>query len=381
MAESLFRYFRGTNHIFYEDLSLQNQLPPSPPGWTSGDLHVENFGSYKSDNRLVYFDLNDFDEGILTPVAWEIYRMVVSICLAFASLGIEETKAEHMGRMFLKSYSKALINGKADYIEPRTAKGIVWEFLTAASKRTQKDILLKKTVVRKHRLEFLLDDPKHVVLKKKPREHLIHHVQHWLENDSQSPYNYKVLDAVFRIAGTASLGLQRYALLLKSTNSKGEKYVLLDMKESIPSSVAPFASLPQPVWNTEANRIVSVQRRMQNRSPALLSTTVFQGRSFVIQEIQPSEDKIKFSLIKKEYRSIYKAIEDMGSLTAYAHLRSSGRDGSGSADDLIAFGKDQSWQSPLFASAAGYSKVTEENYLNFRNDYKEMIQTISPRCS
>jgi len=64
MAKDAFSFFRGTCHLFYEDLSKEKNLPASPPIWISGDLHVENFGSFKSDNRLVYFDLNDFEEAI-----------------------------------------------------------------------------------------------------------------------------------------------------------------------------------------------------------------------------------------------------------------------------------------------------------------------------
>ncbi len=67
MTENMFRFFRGTCHLFYEDLSKTNTIPPAPLTWICGDLHLENFGSYKGDNRLVYFDLNDFDESILAP--------------------------------------------------------------------------------------------------------------------------------------------------------------------------------------------------------------------------------------------------------------------------------------------------------------------------
>src|SRR5471030_1795892 len=75
MAENVFRFYRGTCHLFYEDLSQMNQLPPSHLTWLCGDLHLENFGSYKADNKLVYFDLNDFDESILAPANWELARM------------------------------------------------------------------------------------------------------------------------------------------------------------------------------------------------------------------------------------------------------------------------------------------------------------------
>ncbi len=79
MLENTFRFFRGSCHIFYEDLIANADLPLSPTCWICGDLHVENFGSYRGDNRLVYFDLNDFDEAMLAPVLWDIVRMTTSI--------------------------------------------------------------------------------------------------------------------------------------------------------------------------------------------------------------------------------------------------------------------------------------------------------------
>src|ERR1700730_17049882 len=86
MAADVFRFFRGTCHLFYEDLSNQSLIPGTPAVWMCGDLHLENFGSYKGDNRLVYFDLNDFDESILGPASWELARIITSILVAFDSL-------------------------------------------------------------------------------------------------------------------------------------------------------------------------------------------------------------------------------------------------------------------------------------------------------
>jgi len=62
MSANPFAFFRGTCHLFYEDWPVNSPLNTSPPVWISGDLHLENFGSYKGDNRLVYFGINDFDE-------------------------------------------------------------------------------------------------------------------------------------------------------------------------------------------------------------------------------------------------------------------------------------------------------------------------------
>jgi hypothetical protein len=64
-----------------------------------------------------------------------------------------------------------------------------------------------------------------------------------------------------------------------------------------------------------------------NVSSSLLSTTVFRGESYVIQELQPVKDTIKFKLLRDEYRDIYQVIDDMAALTASAELRSGGHSG------------------------------------------------------
>src|SRR5580692_10359026 len=115
MADNAFSFFRGTCHLFYEDLSGHNQIPFSPPSWVCGDLHLENFGSYKGDNRLVYFDMNDFDEALLSPISWELVRMICSIFIGFDTLKIAKDEALKMAQIFLQTYSHIMANGKAHY--------------------------------------------------------------------------------------------------------------------------------------------------------------------------------------------------------------------------------------------------------------------------
>ena len=86
MAQNAFAFYRGTCHLFYEDLQSDHTLPASPLTWICGDLHLENFGSYRGQNKMVYFDLNDFDEALLAPACFELVRMVTSIFIGFESL-------------------------------------------------------------------------------------------------------------------------------------------------------------------------------------------------------------------------------------------------------------------------------------------------------
>jgi inorganic pyrophosphatase len=42
IADNAFRFFRGTCHLFYEDLAVAEPLPLFPLAWIFGDRHIEN---------------------------------------------------------------------------------------------------------------------------------------------------------------------------------------------------------------------------------------------------------------------------------------------------------------------------------------------------
>jgi uncharacterized protein (DUF2252 family) len=368
MSENAFRFFRGTCHLFYEDLAAAQPLPLSPLAWICGDLHIENFGSYKGDNKLVYFDLNDFDEGLLAPASYEVVRMVTSVFIAFDNLGFGQAKAYKMAQLYMKNYSATLAKGKAISIDPRTAKGVVCDFLHSAAKTSYKKLLKKRTVSKKKSIMLSLEDERHFKLEKKLRGELRVHINEWIKTSSDGPYNYEVISAVFRLAGTGSVGVKRYLFLLKSTNTKN-KYLLLDMKQARSSSVKPYIKIQQLQWENEASRVIGIQQRMQNVPAALLSTTVFRGESFIIQELQPVKDTIKFKLLQ-DYRDMYQVIDDMAALTASAQLRSGGMQGSGTIDELMAFGQDQNWQEAVIGYAQHYAITVKNYYREFLHDYR-----------
>jgi uncharacterized protein (DUF2252 family) len=370
MAENAYRFFRGTCHLFYDDLAEAKALPASPRTWVCGDLHLENFGSFRSINRLVYFDLNDFDEALLAPAAWELVRMVTSIFVAFDTLKIEEKKALNMSQLFLKSYAAVLAEGKAYAIQPKIAKGIVKDFLQSADKKKQSAILKKRTIKKKDRLVIMMDDPRHFEIEPFLKRELIHHITEWILNSNEGPYNYEVIDAMFRLAGTGSVGNKRYAFLLRSLRDEDD-YILIEMKQATASCLRQHLKIAQPKWDTEAQRITEVQKRMQNIPPALLSTTIFKDEAYIIQEMQPTKDSINFKLLKDRYRDMYQVIDSMGMLTASAQLRSGGRQGSAIADELITFGSDTSWQAKILEYATEYATHVKKQYEQYVAAYKK----------
>ena len=370
MAENTFRFLRGTCHLFYEDLQASDALPQYPLTWICGDLHLENFGTYKGDNRLVYFDMNDFDEGILAPALWEISRMVTSIYTGLDSLGIKKKEAIRVTGMFLSLYSDTLVLGKSRYIEPRTANGIVQTFLEKVCERRQKDLIRQRTEDKGGRTALRIDRIRFFPLDKALRKELMAHMQEWIQTDRLLRRRYEVVDCAFRVAGTGSLGVKRYVFLARQIKNPS-KYLLIDMKQALPSCIRGHVNITQPAWTSEAARVVAIQQRMQNVCPALLGTTHFKGDDYVVKEMQPTADKIDFMLMRDRYKDIECVMEDMALLTASAQLRCAGRQGAAVPDELIAFGSDHHWQKGVLDYAAGYADQVKKDYKEYFTAYKE----------
>lgn len=368
LTEDLFRFFRGTNHLFYEDLARSNGFPPSPAVWLCGDLHLENFGSYKGDNRLVYFDISDFDEGVLGPALWDATRMATSIYVAFEALGIREAIADEHAAIFIETYAAVLSGGKARHIQLQTSWGIVRQLLEKVSCRNVEK-WLKKRVEKTEGTRPAFKAIPHKQWKISDEDlkaDLVEHIRRIDFPKVEHREDLTVQDVCFRIAGTGSLGLKRYLFLMESTDGM---HWLLDMKQARPSALLPYLPHRQPYWTTEAERVVGVEYRMQDVPEALLTTTVFRGDAFKIQEMQPTEDKVEFHQVKDDLESMAYVLKDMASLTASAQLRSSGRQGAAIADELIAFGKSTNWQTTLLAYARTYARQVKEYYRQYLADY------------
>src|SRR5580658_3531496 len=133
MRADAFGFYRGTAPLFYRNWAT---LCPkgAPLAWISGDAHLENLGSYRGDNRVPYFDINDFDECCLAPVDWEIGRALTALYV----LGRRD-----MARLILATYASTLAGGKPGHIEPEVAEGPIAALLTRVANRNRKDFLAK----------------------------------------------------------------------------------------------------------------------------------------------------------------------------------------------------------------------------------------------
>jgi uncharacterized protein (DUF2252 family) len=364
MRNSVFSFFRGTAHLFWEDAREQHDsIPDAPHVWACGDLHLENFGSYLGANGLSYFDLNDFDEAALAPATWELARFVTSIYVAAPSLTLGRSDATALATSFLSSYQAALADGKALWIERATATGMVRTLLRRVEGRTLATLLDARTTWRAGQRRLRVDGRHALPLIDAEREELLAVFARLLKTCLEGR-QFKVMDIGRRIAGTGSLGIRRYVLLVRDDDTP-EKYILLDAKEARPSTLARYATIRQRTWENEADRVVQLQYRMQAVTPALLQAATIGATPFIVRELQPMEDRLSLADACDRPRRLRGAMRAMARTTAWAQLRSGGRQGSTTADDLIELSHSRAWRLAIINYARRYQHTVERDWRRF----------------
>jgi uncharacterized protein (DUF2252 family) len=367
MRRDPFTFFRGTCHLFYEDWDEKNAINDAPPVWGSGDLHLNNFGSYKGDNRLVYFDVNDFDEAALIPCTWDLARLLTSILVGMKILGYGEADAVALADGFLNTYTHTLKKGRSEWVERASAKGLVRQLLRSLKLRSRRTFLDSNTRHRAKR-RLRLDNVRFTAISDEKYQQIENAFSEWTvkPNDpeiAQYPEFYKVIDIAYRLAGVGSLGVERYAILVEGKGSPDCNFIL-DLKEQPGSSLGPYLTLKQPDWSTQAERVVTTQNRVQSFPPALLSALQIEEKSFTLRELQPYEDRVH-TLQTADKNQLAELMQTMAQVTAWGQLRSSGRQGAAAADDLIHFGHQTQWQAPVLQYAQHYAKQVEKDFTNF----------------
>jgi uncharacterized protein (DUF2252 family) len=359
MRSDIFRFYRGTSHLFFEDNFQNNILNDAPNTWICGDLHLENFGSYKGDNRLVYFDMNDFDEALLAPCLWDISRLLCSIIVAHKIMGIKKTDSVVLAESVLKSYVNNLKLAHAKFIQTEIASGVIKDLLDDLKLRKRKDFIDKRTLEIKGKRKLKIDGIKMISLDESKKLKVKRTIEDWANTEENKDF-YKVHDIAVRIAGIGSLGLERYVVLVEG-NGKDNHY-LLDLKIAQPSSLHNFSKATQPKWNNDAERIIEIQQRMQAVSPALIHSIEMDGKNFVLKELQPSQDKLDLTLIDGKMKKLTDSLNTFAEILAWDQLRSSGRQGSAIVDELIDFANRSDWQQPLLDFCETYFEKVKSDY-------------------
>jgi uncharacterized protein (DUF2252 family) len=314
MAASPFAFFRGTFHLFARDV-LDKQHEALPAIITEGaeldlvgDIHSENYGTFKAADGQVHYDVNDFDETTRGRFTFDVARLATSLFLAAreAVTGLEHTIPVLVG--FVQTYAaevQRLVKkgGAVDFSEssPSGARGVD-EFVAeqAAAKRTAFIARLteydgqRRRFVRGRQYYNLPDDQAAQARRL---------VEDYRKRPGAPPGDndyYAVEDVAGRVAGIGSMGRYRYAALIAGKGTAEARNVILEFKESLPSAydTCRQRDTDDAARRGRAERVIAVQRRSQAAGSAFLGVALDGGASFQAREIDPHADRIDFKKLR-----------------------------------------------------------------------------------
>ena len=369
MRRTPFSYMRGTCQLFYSSLPTVGTISGAPPGWLCGDLHVENFGTFKGDNRLTYFDVTDFDETARGPVTLDLVRFLASIRVGAEEWGVAAGEVDGLIQRSLVAYSTQLSLGKPAWIERESAKGTVKRLFAQVAGRSRTELLGRFTV-RKGKRRRLIPDGQHVIAATPEERAGVEEMMAGIAELTGDAEYFRVNDVARRIAGVGSIAFPRYMVLVEGRGSP-DRNVLLDVKLAHQSAIATLRAHDQPVWANDAERVTSVQRHSTVVAPAFLFATEWKGDSYQCREMQPEEDRVRLHDWEKQPKKIAEAMVVMASVAAWMHLRGGGWLGSAPIEQLAAFGQETAWRETVTQLAAESSERTRTQYLEFAKAYDD----------
>jgi Uncharacterized protein conserved in bacteria (DUF2252) len=116
MASAVFPFFRATFYRWVQVWpEVSAELDKVPHILSVGDLHVENFGTWRdTDGRLVW-GVNDFDEACLFPYTMDLVRLAASALLAAREQRLA-MKPKESSAAILAGYTRGMEDGGRPFV-------------------------------------------------------------------------------------------------------------------------------------------------------------------------------------------------------------------------------------------------------------------------
>ena len=112
MAKSAFAFLRGTFFRWVEVWPDQcSELADAPRILCVGDIHVENFGTWRDADGRLAWGVNDFDEAEVLPYTNDLVRLCTSVMLATARVSLARVCVS-----VLKGYRRSVQQGGAPFV-------------------------------------------------------------------------------------------------------------------------------------------------------------------------------------------------------------------------------------------------------------------------
>ncbi|MGY1634423.1 DUF2252 domain-containing protein [Geodermatophilus sp. SYSU D01186] len=327
LAGSVFHFFRGTNLLFYRDILGEDARMPTV--LALGDVHPGNFGVMPSSDNVPVFGVNDFDDSFYAPFTWDLKRGVVGFVLGAAEKsGLGRKKQRGVAERFVRGYIEGIAAYATDLTEQDeqlrldNAPPMIAELIQGVLERGRPE-WLAETVLNEYGTGFRTDDELVPVSSRRPEfQDLVD--RYVRENDVTVPARaggMRVKDVAERKgAGTASLGLTRYYVLIEGPRADGTDDLLLEFKRARRSALAGLVPPSGFEVDGQGDRIRHAQRVHLVNGDVFYGSVDFDGHSFLVRERAPFRGDISLGALSagewKEYAGV------CGRVLAHTHAMS-----------------------------------------------------------
>jgi uncharacterized protein (DUF2252 family) len=368
LAESVFDFFRGTALLFYRDMAGDDSWMPTV--LNLGDVHPANFGVMPSSDNVPIFSVNDFDEAAYAPFTWDLKRGAVGFAIAGGSEGdLDDKRQRKLVRRFVRGYVDG-VTGFAEDANERdlqvrldNAPPLIREMIDDEWEDRRE--WLEGEYYDEFRRGFRADDE--LVPISSRREEFQEIVDRLVvENDLEVPdraASMKVKDvAVRRHQGTASLGLERFYVLIEGPMEDESDDIVLELKRARRSALTGLVPPSEVTLGGAAARIAHAQQVQLVRGDVFFGHVDIDGRGFMSRERAPYRGDVDLDdLSWKEWKTYARIC---GRTLAHAHALSD--DGVGSIERDI---------EPEILDAIGDPELFVDDIARFAMEAAERVRT------
>jgi uncharacterized protein (DUF2252 family) len=356
MLVSPFTYYRGAA------LPMASDLATTPVSGLAvqacGDAHLSNFGLFGSAERLLMFDVNDFDETLPGPWEWDVKRLAASLEVAGRDNGYPAKQrrdivvaAAARYRMAMREFA-SMTNldvwyAHADITELRAQfdaqlrakqRKAMDQGLAKAHTRDSMQELSKLTRMVNGRPRIVSEPPLLVPIDELiPGETdradlegvltgLIAKYRRTLETDRRYLLDqFEFCDTARKVVGVGSVGTRCWIVLMLGRDETDPLF--LQVKEAEASVLSRFVGVSK--YPNQGQRVVAGQRLMQASSDIFLGWQRIdagldgQPRDFYVRQLRDWKFSVEIATLRPDGMQMYGGL--CGWTLARAHARSGDR--------------------------------------------------------
>ncbi len=376
MLASPFTFYRGAPAVMAYDLAhtpssgIHVQL--------CGDCHISNFGIYASPERVLVFDMNDFDETLPGPFEWDVKRTAASIVVAARNAGLTEKDAKKVVRLAMQIYRQKIQEfARRSYLDTWYSRVEADIFLKLVEKKHRKTASSQLARVRdKDRLAAFnkltqVTDGKRQIVHNPPliyrldkneeqigeaiRELFTAYYESLEDSRKRLLSRYRFVDLAHKVVGVGSVGTRCFISLWIGID-EGDP-LFLQVKQARPSLLEPY--LGRSEYDHPGQRVITGQRLMQATNDIFLGYGQIGNEAYFIRQLFDMKGSANLDYIPAPYLERYAAL--CGAVLARAHART------GDAAQISGYlGNSDRFDQALVEFAFRYAEQNNEDFKEFQ---------------